>query len=314
MLTGRRAFEARSHASLIATILEHEPAALSAVQPTVPRHLEHVVRRCLAKSPDERWQTAVDLHRELKWVAESIALEEPRAVADVDRRRVALWRRPIPVGAGVMAAVLCALVAGIGVWTFPRAAPTSVLGTARLTIPLPPGSQLEVEQGLPGVAISPAGTNIAYVGVRAGRQQLYLRAIDSAESKALLGTEAAFSPFFSPDGQWIGFFAQGKLKKFSIATGITHTLCDAPFGVGGSWGPDGNIYFAATYIAGISKVSADGGTPTGVTRLDRAKGEVSHRWPQVLPGGNAVIFTVWTGPASDEKQVEVQRLDRIAPN
>ncbi|MGH9254307.1 MAG: hypothetical protein ACRD3C_07030, partial [Vicinamibacterales bacterium] len=305
MVTGRKAFDARSQASLMAAILEHEPPALSKVRPDVPRQLEHVVQRCLAKSPDERWQTAADLHRELQWVVESVAEEPSRA--EVAPRRAALWRWPVPLGAAVVAAVLCALLAGTGAWMFPRATSATESGVARLTIALPTGNELAVER--PGVAISPAGTHVVYVAVSRGQQQLYLRAIDGIDASALAGTESATSPFFSPDGQWVGFFAQGKLKKVSVATGTTQALCDAPFGAGGSWGTDGNIYFAATNISGISKVSANGGTPTDVTRLDRATGEVSHRWPQVLPGRGAVMFTVWTGPALDEKQVHVQRLD-----
>jgi serine/threonine-protein kinase len=106
----------------------------------------------------------------------------------------------------------------------------------------------------------------------------------------------------------LGFFAQGKLKKASVAAGTTQTLCDAPNARGGSWAGD-SIYFAAHNNSGISKVLADGGTPTDVTRLDRAKGEVSHRWPQVLPDGRALLFDVWTGPGHGEKQIQIQRLD-----
>ena len=159
------------------------------------------------------------------------------------------------------------------------------------------------------MAISSAGTQVAYVATSGGRQQLYLRAVDGSETKVLAGTELATNPFFSPDGQWSGFFAQGKLKKVSISAGTIQTLCEAPDGRGGNWAPDGSIYFAATNTAGLSKVSASGGTPTAVTTLDRANGEVTHRWPQVLPGGRAVMFTVWTGPGRDERHVQVQRLD-----
>ena len=158
------------------------------------------------------------------------------------------------------------------------------------------------------LAVSPQGTLVVYVGMMSGREQLHVRAIDGVESKALAGTEQATNPFFSPDGRWIGFFAQGKLKKVSVAAGTIQTLCEAPNARGGSWADD-SIYFAATNNGGISKVSADGGAPTEVTSLDRAKGEISHRWPQVLPGGQALLFDVWTGPGADEKQVHVQRLD-----
>ncbi|MGH9254272.1 MAG: protein kinase domain-containing protein, partial [Vicinamibacterales bacterium] len=307
MVTGRKAFEARSHASLIAAILEHEPPALSKVRPEVPRQLEHVVGRCLAKASEERWQTAADLHRELQWVVESIAVDTPRAEADIEGRGVALVRRPVTLGVAALAVLFAATVAGTVAWLMPRTPTTVASRVARVTIALPAGEELDL--AFPAVAVSPAGTHIAYVATSEGRQQLHLRAIGSADSTVLAGTELATNPFFSPDGQWIGFFAQGKLKKVSVATGATQTLGDALYGVGGSWHPDGSIYFAATNSAGISKVSGDGGTPTEVTRLDRGRGEVSHRWPQVLPGGRAVMFTMWTGPGEDEAHVYLQRLD-----
>jgi serine/threonine-protein kinase len=306
MLTGRKVFEAKSHASLIAAILEHEPPPLSAAHGVVPRQVEHVVRRCLAKRPEERWQSASDLYRELKWAAESPA--QGASGENGEPRRAGLWQRPIAPAAATAVALIAAATAGVAVWTLPRTTPAGGSRVARLTMVLPAGQQVG-NLDFPAVAISPAGTHVTYVATSGGREQLYLRAIDGAEAKALPGTESAGSPFFSPDGQSIGFFAQGKLKTVSIAAGTTQTLCDAPYGVGGSWGSDGSIYFAPTNNSGLLKVSANGGTPAAVTTLDRASGEVSHRWPQVLPGGRAVMFTMWMGPARDEKQVHVHSLD-----
>jgi serine/threonine-protein kinase len=305
MVTGQKAFKAKSHASLIAAILEHEPPAMSRVDAPMPRQLEHVVRRCLAKSPEERWQTASDLHRELKWAAESLGHGAPQA--DTQPHRPALWRRPITLGIAA-AALLAATVIGVIAWMLVGTAPAPASRVVRLTMALPAGEGVASLES-PAVAISPAGTHIAYVATSGGRQQLHVRALDSVAATALAGTELATNPFFSLDGQWIGFFAQGKLKKVSIAAGTIQTLCDAPFGMGGSWAPDGSIYFAPTNNSGLSKVSANGGTPSAVTTLDRAKGEVSHRFPNVLPGGRAVIFTMWTGPGRDEAFVHVQRLD-----
>jgi eukaryotic-like serine/threonine-protein kinase len=175
-----------------------------------------------------------------------------------------------------------------------------------VTILLPPGQQLD--RGFLPLAISPSGTHVAYVGVGDGRQQLYVRAINEQQIRPLAGTDWATGPFFSPDGQWVGFFAQGKLKKVSISTGIIQTLCDAG-GYGGTWAPDDFIFFAPGATSGLFKVSASGGTPVEVTHVDRARGEISHRWPHVLPGGKAVMFTMWTGPGLDEKHVAAQRLD-----
>jgi len=224
MVTGKKAFQGQSQASLIAAILEHEPPALSTTHVAAPRQLEHVVRRCLAKSPEERWQTASDLHRELKWAAESTGQDASRENAEF--RRAALWRRPIVFGVVTAMALLAAAIAGVVVGTLARTTPAAGSRVGRLML-LPPGEPVGRPWRPDGVAISPAGTHVAYVAM-SGDRQLYLRAIDSVEAKALPGTESAYSPFFSPDGMWIGFFAQGKLKKVSLAAGTTQTLSDAP--------------------------------------------------------------------------------------
>jgi serine/threonine-protein kinase len=151
---------------------------------------------------------------------------------------------------------------------------------------------------------------VAYVAYRGtGRSQLYLRPINSLEAKPITGTENASGPFFSPSGQWIGYFAQGKLRKIPVTGGASETLCDAGFGMGGSWGTDDTIYYAPSSTSGIWKTRATGGTCQQVTRQDRNKGEFSHRAPQVLPGGKAILFTVWTGPGADQKHLNLQILD-----
>jgi serine/threonine-protein kinase len=128
--------------------------------------------------------------------------------------------------------------------------------------------------------------------------------MNSSEAEAVSGSDAAANPFFSADGKWVGFFASGKLKRVAVAGGVVETVCDASSSnLGGSWGADDTIYFAVS--SGISKVSAAGGKPEVVTTLDRSKGEVSHRWPQVLPGGKALLLTVWTGPGWDETQLQL---------
>ena len=140
----------------------------------------------------------------------------------------------------------------------------------------------------PAVALSPDGTHLAYVARQGGTQQLYLRAMDSLEAKPIPGTEGAVNPFFSPDGQWLGFFAGGKLKKISVSGGAALTLGDAADPRGASWGSQGMIAFAPTQVAALQQVSDAGGAPQPLTRLE--KGEDSHRWPEFLPGGKAVLF------------------------
>ncbi len=309
MLTDRKAFEGKTQASLIGAILKDVPPPISTVHPLTPSQVDHVVQRCLAKHPDERWQSASDLHLELKWVAEQVARGGLGATRGA-QQPARLWRRPVPlIAAGVMALV-AAVVAGIGAWMARPASSSNNSGIVRLTVALPGSDQLANLEN-PGLALSPDGTQLAYVAIRDGKQQLFVRSTDGVEPRALTGTDGADNPFFSPDGQWVGFFAQGKLKKVSVAAGAVQVLCDAPglFGKGGSWGPDNTIYFAPRNNSGLSKVSSSGGTPVEVTKLDRSKGEISHRWPQVLPGGKAVLFSVWRGPGRDEMQVALQMLD-----
>ena len=159
----------------------------------------------------------------------------------------------------------------------------------------------------PAIAVSPNGAHLVYVARRRGVQQLYLRALDSLESKVLVGTEGARAPFFSPDSQWVGFFAEGKLKKIPVTGGASQIVCDAcGRRYGGSWAPNDVIYFAPGSFSGLWQVSADGWHSSALHDLQ--EGEISHRWPQVLPGGQAVLFTSRTGPGSDERQVQVQRV------
>ena len=172
---------------------------------------------------------------------------------------------------------------------------------------LPAANQIGDMQS-PSIALSPDGAVIAYVGRNGSSNQLFLRALDGLDVRALPGTDGAAAPFFSPDGQWLGFFAEGKLKKMRLAGSAPQTLCDAAIGLGAAWGPDNTIYFVPFGTGGVWKVPATGGVGQPLTTLDRGAGEVSHRWPQVLPGGQAVIFTVWTGPGADERQLQLQML------
>jgi serine/threonine-protein kinase len=242
MATGKRAFEGKSQASLIAAILEREPPAMSSLQPMTPPALDRVVKRCLAKDPDDRWQTTRDLEVQLKWIVEGGS-----QVASV----------PSPP-------------------------------VTRLSVTLPSGQQLAGLDNGPAVAFSPDGTHLAYVARQGGTQQIYLRAMDSLEAKPIPGTEGAFNPFFSPDGQWVGFFAGNKLKKVSLNRGVALTLGDAAVPHGADWGNQGMIAFSPVHALALQEVSDGGGSSQLLTRLE--KGDVSQRWPEFLPGGNAVLF------------------------
>jgi serine/threonine-protein kinase len=297
MLTGTRAFAADDVSGTLARVLMTEPD-WDPLPASTPASIRRLLRRCLEKDPKRRLRDIGDVGFQIDDAQDSTP--SSAAAARVPKSQERLW----------WTAAMVIVVVGMTTLYLRRApAPQASPAVARVTVALPAGDRLG-SLNVPAIALSPAGTHLAYVGLRDSNQQLYLRSLDSLDSKALDGTEGAGSPFFSPDGRWIGFFALGKLKKVSVSGGGVEILSDAPgpVGLGGSWGPDNSIYFAPAGFSGVRKVSASGGIPTEVTTLDRSRGEISHRWPQLLPGGKAVLFTVWTGPGSDEHRIEVQSL------
>ena len=262
MATGKRAFEGKSQASLIAAILEREPPAMSSLQPMTPPALDRVVKKCLAKEPDERWQNAHDLMSELKWIAEGGSQVTFAPTTAMNGFR-ALGRRPLILGLGSL--LLGLMIASLAVWNLkPAPSPQPV---TRTVINLPPGQQLAGLDSGPAVALSSDGTHLAYVARQGGTQQLYLRAMDSLEAKPIPGTEGAVNPFFSPDGQWLGFFAGGKLKKVSVSGGAALTVGDASGPRGASWGSQGMIAFAPTFNAVLQQVPDAGGVRQPLTRI-----------------------------------------------
>jgi len=295
ILTGQRAFEGKSQLSVASAILEKEPAPISTVKPLTPPALDHAIKKCLAKLPDERWQSASDLAGELKWITESgsqVTLAPTGAAKEIRAR----WRGALLWG---IVSLLLAAVTGIAIWNLkPTPQPLAV---TRFMITLPSGHQLAGLESGPAVALSPDGIHLVYVARQGPTQQLYLRAMDSLETRPIPGTEGATEPFFSRDGQWLGFFASGKLKKVLIAGGPALTLSDAflqPRGASSS--SQGTIAFAASWASTIQQVPDAGGTPQTLTHF--AKGENSHRWPEFLPGGKAVLFSAamtsstWVNP------------------
>ena len=302
MTAGKKAFEGKSRASLISAIMSSHPPPMSSLQPMTPPALDRVVKKCLAKEPENRWQTPKDLCDELKWIAEggSQATFAPTAAVKGIR---ALGRREVVLSVGAL--LLVAVVTGLAVWNLkPSPSPPSQR-VSRTVINLPAGQQLAGLDIGPAVALSPDGTHLAYVARQGGTQQLYLRAMDSLEVKPIPGTEGAVNPFFSPDGQWVGFFAGGKLKKVSVSGGAVLPLGDAATPRGASWGSQGIIAFTPILVGALQQVPDAGGAAQRLTRL--GKGEISHRWPEFLPGGKAVLFAA--GPRGINfinSQVEVQ--------
>jgi len=241
-----------------------------------------VVKACLEKDPDDRLQAAHDVKLQLKWIAEGDSTVTPPPSS----ASVPLLRKLI-LSLGILLAG--AAIASLVFWSL-NSAPLPV---TRTVIMLPPGQRLAgLDQ--PCIALSPDGTHLAYVAIEGGTQQLYMRAMDSLEARSIPGTEGATGPFFSPDGQWLGFFAGQKLKKISLSGGSAQTLGDVPFPLGASWDRHGMIAFAPSVGSPIKQVPETGGSPQPMTRLE--KGQVAQRWPEFLPDGKAMLFTA--GPTS----------------
>jgi Tol biopolymer transport system component/tRNA A-37 threonylcarbamoyl transferase component Bud32 len=282
MLTGQRAFEGKSQLSVASAILEKEPAAISEVKPMTPPALDHAIRRCLAKDPEERWQTARDLAQELKWIVQSGSQAGTASAAPIQ-----LWAW---LGWGLAAlATLVAIFIGI---MFLRRTPAP--GRVVRAYILPPPNTTFSSVGIVGapLTVSPDGQRFVFGSIEeTGKQHLWVQGIDSVTAQPLPGTEGGTWPFWSPDGRSVGFFSEGKLKKTDASGGPVQTLCEAAYARGGAWSTDGTILFASTF-GPLYRVSESGGTPSAVTKLDESRHESSHRWPYFLPDGHTFVFFV----------------------
>jgi serine/threonine protein kinase len=281
MVTGKPAFLAKSRASLIAAILTTEPPPMTELQPVAPVALEHVVRKCLAKDPDERWQSASDLAGELTWIAQSRSqASAPAAVAPSRSHSPFLW------SVGLLAA-LCALALGA---LYLRTSPPLESRAVCSTI-LPPEKATFAFLGENGsAALSPDGRSLAFIARTESGAQIFVRSLDSYNARPLPGTEEATQIFWSPDSRHLGFFAQNKLKRVPAAGGPAVTVCALDTGPrGGSWNRQDVIIFGA-WPGEIYRVPASGGTPEKATHFDPARQDSTQRWPHFLPDGNHFLY------------------------
>lgn len=283
MVTGQKAFSGKSQASVIASILKEEPPAMSALQPLTPPALERVVNICLAKDADERWQSALDLCRALQWIRDTMSGIGAVPAAAAPRLAANKWKRRLAFSA---AGLMAWLVTSWIVWNLKPAPPPTEMMRFSVTTPGPPTATERL-------AVSPDGRSIAFQAQNfSGISQIWLRTMDSLDARPIAGTERGGSPFWSPDGRFLGFFADAKLKIVDVAAGQVQNLADAPAGRGGTWNQDGTIVFAPEAFGGLARVSASGGVVTPLTSLNTSTGETSHRSPQFLPDGRHFIYFV----------------------
>jgi serine/threonine-protein kinase len=297
MATGKPPFDGQTPAGLTASILGKAAPALVTFRSGLPRSFERVVHRCLAKDPEARWQSAADLAFALRSIAAGSA-DDVEAITPRrnSRRRQAAW---------AAVTLACMLAVGGTVWAIMGARrPPDVTRLARFVVSLAPGERLPTAIQ-PVIALSPDARLLVYVAERDNTSRLYLRWLDKLHAEALPGTEGGVAPFFSPDGQWIAFFAERKLKKVPVAGGAAVTLCDAPDAWGGSWGDDGTIVFNGGGFKGLFQVRDSGGPSWEWTVPDRNKGEWEHEWPHVLPAGVGTIFSAMTFGSFDAARVNV---------
>jgi len=315
MVTGTRAFAGQSQASIIGAILERDPPPLASHTPLAPPALERVVRKCLAKDRDRRWQSARDLADELSWIAQSSGIQQQPAAPSTGRR--------VDLRPGVIASVIAGVLliaAAIGASKYFHANDTAFTAPRHFTLP-PPAAAHFVRGGL---TVSPDGSTIAYVAgaddrgsnvdLGTGRamdgSRLYVRRLDSDTTTAMPGTDGAVAPFFSPDGLWIGYFTESALMKVSVLGGTpVRVVGTPPVTRGGTWGPDDTIIFTPTQSRGLLRVPAAGGVPQALTTVDTAKGDGPHLWPHLLPDGKHVLFTIRRGTTEQMDQGDIAVLN-----
>jgi serine/threonine protein kinase len=282
MATGRRPFEGKSQISLASSILEKDPEPISAIKPSTPPAFEHVLTTCLRKSPEERFQTAHDIKLELQW----IAAERSSPGADASPRAPSNKRERLSWTIAMVIAVVLALIAGSFLH---RSHPSEQ--SIRAVINPPDKTTLNLSGDAAGpLVLSPDGAAIAFAATGLdGKTALWIRSMNSLDARSLPGTDGAIFPFWSPDGRSLGFFADGQLKTIDLNGDSVQAVCAAQIGRGGGWGPDGVIIFSPGVSTPLMRVSAGGGTPTPLTKMDPAQ-YTSHRWPVFLPDGKHFLY------------------------
>jgi serine/threonine-protein kinase len=294
-LTGRSAFSGETISDTISAILRSEPD-WGLLPDSTPRRARELLRRCLHKDHRRRLRDIGDARIEIEEILSGgLAAGE---LAGPDARRPRRGERLLWLGLTLPLAIAAGWAGLLAYRGAGRARSAAFQGVARLQVELPADAPLDAGVRAP-LALSPDGTRLVYVAARPGGRELYLRPLDRYEAEPLPGTEGAEDPFFSPDGKWVGFFAEGKIKKISLSGGLPISLCDAQTGRGAAWGSDGAIYFIVRKR--LSRVSADGGEPEPLSQAGSEWAGFDQRAPHVLPGAGAALLTLSKGFFSEER-------------
>jgi len=288
MVTGQRASAGDSQVAIAGAIVASDPLPITTLQPTAPRDLERIIKACLAKKPDDRWQSVHDLKVEVQWLQERLI--------DVAIPQPTIWHARSTMLSGAAGIVIFLAALTLTVTHHRTALPVQAVAMVRSSL-LPPAKSSFLPYNF---AISPDGTHLAFVALgQDGRNVLWVRALSTITALQLSGTDDAMFPFWSPESRRIGFFADGKLKTIDIAGVSIRILCEALIGRGGTWNRDGTILFAPFISGPLYRIPAEGGTATPVTAITRKDSGQAHRWPFFLPDGKHFLYFVDTSSPGD---------------
>jgi Tol biopolymer transport system component len=303
MLTGARLFEGDTDSDILLAVMQEDPD-WQALPPKTPPAVRRLLRRCLERNRNKRLHHIADARLEIEDACTQP--DEPptqQTQPDLIARVRTVW--PALLAAVAITAVLTGgIVRKLS--GFRTAAPNF---PARVALPVPPGVTINTIDWGPALAMSPGGRVLVFAGKRGDDRQLFSRSLEQFHATPIPGTEGGSYPFFSPDGLWLGFIADGKIKKVAVAGGPPQIIADAPNCLGATWGPRGAIVFNPYAGSGLSEVPAVGGTPEALLTPDYGQGGWSFSWPEFLPDGNAVLFTSFRGETADTNHVEVFDLE-----
>ena len=294
LLTGKQLFLGETTSDMVAGILKQEPD-WKALPKELPLRIRDLLRRCLQKDPNKRLHDIADARIEIEEAQSQPSAPTIESIVEIEEPQPATRRSLIPW----IITVLIAVIAIILAWQWIRSMSSSKINVSRFVLKIPK-DQAFINSTGPDIILSPDGISFVYVGQGELGRQLFLRKMDQLEASPIPGTDGAYSPFFSPDSQWVGYFSEGKLKKASLLGGPPLTISDVsgltPYG--GTWGQNGMIILGA-WGSGLFQVSSAGGVPQSITTPDAEQGETSHLWPDFLPGDEAVLITLWKSSLED---------------